>query len=219
MKVHFERAMEELHGQLAQISAMVEKAVNQAAAAVATRDEVSAQQIIAGDRIIDDGEIRIEEECLKILALYQPLAGDLRQVITILKVNNELERVGDLAVNMAERVVAMAEYRGQEFQPLDFSDMARRSCAMLRDALDALAYHDVPKAEQVLLADEAVDQLHRLSYDLVLRAVQENAQQANYHLNGLTVSRCLERIGDIATNIAEDVIYLECGKIVRHQHE
>ena len=154
-----------------------------------------------------------------LLALHQPVASDLRRVITVLKVNGEIERVGDLAVNIAERVEDIAAHQAQAARPLDFAVMVDKACLMLRHALDALAYGDANLAESVIDSDEEVDQLHRDMYSQVRQAMLDCPELASYYLNGLTISRCLERIADIATNIAEDVVYMESGRIVRHLHE
>ncbi len=219
MKAHFIHALEELKNQLAEIAAQAEQAVHSAVNAVENNAPDSASQVIRCDREIDRAEIRIEEECLKILALYQPVASDLRQVITILKVNNEIERVGDLAVNIAERVEDIARYQNCGIEKLDFRDMVFKACGMLKKALDSLAYHDAAMAVKVIGSDDEVDAIHRSNYGRVRNSILKHPDEAQYYLDGLTVSRCLERIADIATNIAEDVIYLESGRIVRHHHE
>lgn len=219
MKGHFSNALSNLQSMLGTMSAGVEEAVLLSGKAVAEVSQFHADQVIAGDTRIDSMEIQIEEECLKILALHQPVAGDLRQVITILKVNNELERVGDLAVNMAERVGNLDSFKDQMIEKFDFSDMLHTACGMLKDALDSLVYHDSELAQEVIARDEQVDMLHRGNYGIVRTFILQHPDCVQYYLNGLTISRCLERIADIATNIAEDVIYLESGRIVRHCHE
>ncbi len=219
MKTHFNNALEHLKNMLANVAARAENAVNEASAAVDSASPSAAFLVIHNDSGINDAEIQIEEECLKILALYQPVATDLRQVITILKVNNEIERVGDLAVNIAERVEDMAYFRERNIEKFDFGCMVRKACEMLKKALDSLAYHDVPLASSVILDDEEVDVIHRENYGKIRDLILKNSSEAQYYMDCLTVSRCLERVADIATNIAEDVIYLESGQIVRHHHE
>lgn len=219
MKVHFSNALSQLQSMLGAMSAHVEQAVVQSGRAIAQVSPELAASVIAGDEKVDAMEIQIEEECLKILALHQPVASDLRQVITILKVNNELERVGDLAVNMAERVGSLQTYKEADIDKFDFSDMLHAACGMLKDALDSLVYHHGDLAQEVIARDDYVDQLHHDNYGIVKTFILKYPDCAQYYLNGLTISRCLERIADIATNIAEDVIYLESGRIVRHCHE
>lgn len=219
MTSHFIQAISNLKDMLANQAALVEQTVHRAVEAVIGHQLETAEQIIAEDSQVDHAEIAIEEECLKILALYQPVAGDLRQVVTILKINNELERAGDLAVNIAERVADMARFEEDQVDKFDFSAMVTKAGDMLKKALDAMAYHDVVTAAEVIRLDDAVDAIHHENYSVAREQILRHPDQAGYYLDCLTVSRCLERIADIATNIAEDVIYLESGKIVRHAHE
>lgn len=219
MKAHFIQALEDLKNMLAEIAAKAEHAVHAAIEAVETDSQNLAARIIENDSEIDIAEIKIEEECLKILALYQPVASDLRQVITILKVNSELERVGDSAVNIADRVADMALYRKKNIEKLDFKRMVCEACSMLKKSLDSLAYHDANMAAAVIKADDSVDKIHRENYGIVRNFILKYPNESQYYMDCLTVSRCLERIADIATNIAEDVIYLESGNIVRHDHQ
>ena len=219
MTSHFIQAISNLKDMLANQAALVEQTVHRAVEAVIGHQLETAEQIIAEDSQVDHAEIAIEEECLKILALYQPVAGDLRQVVTILKINNELERAGDLAVNIAERVADMARFEEDQVDKFDFSAMVTKAGDMLKKALDAMAYHDVVTAAEVIRLDDAVDAIHHENYSVAREQILRHPDQAGYYLDCLTVSRCLERIADIATNLAEDVIYLESGKIVRHAHE
>ena len=219
MKGHFNNALINLQSMLGSMAAYAEEAVLLSGKAVEEVSLEKAASVIDGDEKIDAMEIEIEEECLKILALHQPVASDLRQVITILKVNSELERIGDLAVNMAERVGNIDSFKDQEIEKFDFCDMLHIACGMLKDALDSLSYHDTVLAQDVIARDEKVDLIHHDNYGVVRTFILKYPDCAQYYLNGLTISRCLERIADIATNIAEDVIYLESGKIVRHYHE
>ena len=155
MKSHFIQAISNLKDMLANLAAQVEHTVHLAVDAVINHQTDIAEQIINQDNDIDQAEIAIEEECLKILALYQPVAGDLRQVITILKINNEIERVGDLAVNIAERVADMAQFEENQVDKFDFSVMVTKACDMLKKALDAMTYHDVVTAAEVIRLDDA----------------------------------------------------------------
>jgi len=160
----------------------------------------------------------VEEECLKLLALYQPVATDLRYIIAILKINNDLERVGDEAVNIAERVVFLAHQERFDI-PFDFQLMSDKTQAMLRNSLDALVNSHAGLAHQVGLADDEVDDLNRQMYVWVQRAIREHPERVEPLIHLLSISRHLERIADYATNIAEDVIYLIDGEIVRHKVE
>jgi len=219
MKSHFIQAIRNLKDMLANLAARVEHTVHLAVEAVINHQVDVAEQIISQDHEIDQEEVIIEEECLKILALYQPVAGDLRQVITILKINNEIERIADMAVNIAERVPGMAQFTESQVDKFDFSIMVVKACDMLKKALDAMTYHDVITATEVIRLDDAVDDIHQDNYGVAREQILRHPAQAGYYLDCLRVSHCLERIADIATNIAEDVIYLESGNIVRHSHE
>ena len=157
MKGHFNNALINLQSMLGSMAAYAEEAVLLSGKAVEEVSLEKAASVIAGDEKIDAMEIEIEEECLKILALHQPVASDLRQVITILKVNSELERIGDLAVNMAERVGNIDSFKNQKIEKFDFCDMLHIACGMLKDALDSLSYHDTVLAQDVIARDEKVD--------------------------------------------------------------
>lgn len=217
MKEHFVAAMTNLRRMLNQIAADAEMALNRAVKSVAEYDCAVAAEIIRNDEQIDIYEVAIEEECLKILALHQPVAGDLRNLIAVLKINNEIERIGDLAVNIASRVPDLTRYRGRISKPIDFTKMADVACGMLKKTLDAFTYHDVDAAYEVLREDDKVDELHKANYAAVNRILLSDSSSCGYYIDCLTISRSIERAGDFATNIAEDIIYLEKGKIVRHR--
>ncbi len=219
MKEHFLQALAALRALIAEMASTVEQAVYLAVDAAGSCDADKAHRVIEGDKSVNRMENRIEEECLKILALYQPVAGDLRRVITVLKINNELERAGDLAVNIAERVADMRSFDPERIEEIDFRDMVNHACGMLKGSLDAMVYGDMVKAAEVIRRDDFVDDIHRNNYGRVADLIRVHPDDAGYYLDLLTISRCLERIADIATNISEDVIYLESGRIVRHVHE
>ncbi len=215
MKVHLQQEIDHLKNLLCELAASVEPAVREAVRAVETRDAECAQRVLAGDEAIDRMEVRIEEECLKILALHQPVAGDLRYVITLLKVNSELERIGDLAVNIAERGADLASLDAPA-ETLDFSRMVFEARSMLKNALDALICRNALAAQEVIQHDDVVDDLHHETLLKLRDLISRHPENAAFYLDLLTVSRNLERIADGATNICEDVIYLELGTIVRH---
>ncbi|MBW6512816.1 MAG: phosphate signaling complex protein PhoU [Desulfuromonadaceae bacterium] len=204
-----------LQKQLLTLTALVEESVQLSFKALTERDVVLANRLIAADDTINRMEVELEEECLKILALHQPVANDLRTIVAILKINNNLERIADQAVNISERAVAVAKAAPIE-SPLVLADMAKRVIAMLGKALDALVDSDLELANTVLRLDDEVDALHGRNYKLFTSYVRGNPEKIDTILNYLTVSRHLERIADLATNIAEDVIYLNEGTIVRH---
>jgi phosphate transport system protein len=215
MSRHLEREFEQLKKDILTLGAMAEGAVHQAVSAFATRDSHLAEKIIAGDLKIDHYEVEIEENCLKILALHQPVAIDLRFIIAVMKINNDLERIADLAVNIAERSISLANLPPVAVD-LDFAAMAKKVEGMLRVSLDALVNRDVNLGRQVLESDDDVDAIHRQMYKLVQNAILERPEHIDALIQTLAISRYLERIADHATNIAEDVIYLINGEIVRH---
>jgi phosphate transport system protein len=215
MTVHLMREIHKLKKMILSLSAITEEAVQKAARAIAERDAELARQVIEGDLVIDRTEVEVEEECLKLLALHQPVAIDLRYIVAILKINNDLERIGDLAVNIAEQAVVLAAQPPVHI-PFDFMAMASRTQSMLLRSLDALVNLDSELAMRVLAADDEVDDLHRQMYEQVQLAVRQNVDNVSVLTRLLGVSRNLERIADHATNIAEDVIYMTKGEIVRH---
>jgi phosphate transport system protein len=218
MPVYLEREIERLKKQILSLSAYVEESLRDALESILKRNTALAAAVIAKDPMIDQMEVDLEEECLKILALHQPVAGDLRYVIAVMKINNDLERIGDLAANIAEQAAILAEMPGIEI-PESLPDMAEQARLMVRKSLDALVNHDPAMAREVCGADESVDTLHRGMYAWVRETILKNPDQTDAILHILSVSRYLERIADHATNIAEDVIYTIRGEIVRHSNE
>lgn len=215
MKIHFEIALAKLNQLLEDNAARTEAAVNSAVKAMETGAVELAQSVIDGDQAIDLAENHIEEECLEILALYQPVATDLRRVMTVFKTNGEIERAGDLAVNIANRVADAAAYNINN--GWNFAKISSKATKMFSMALLSLRKGDAALAKTIIDSDEEVDFLHKSSYLKVSDGIISNPSAAGYYLDALTVSRALERLADIATNIAEDVIYLETAEIVRHR--
>lgn len=215
MKNHFNQALAELTNDLTHNACKVETAVYHAIQASQTGDKMIAQSVIDKDTEVNLLENHIEEECLKILALHQPVASDLRKIITILKVNNGIERIGDLAVNIATRTLH-ANYPDEPYEKIDYSAMSQKVCAMFKGSLDALVYHDPDAASVIMHQDDEVDALHRSSYGQIKTFILRFPHLSGYYMDCLTVSRCLERIADIAVHICEEVLYLEYGRIVRH---
>ena len=215
MKVHFEKALVDLKQLIDENATRAQIAVTDAVRAMERGETAIAEAVVQGDSTIDLAENVIEERCLDILALYQPVATDLRRVITILKANGEIERAGDLAVNIAGRVADARTFAVDE--PWDFRRIGTLAVQMFTKSLRALATGDVMTARGLLVADDELDALHRESYGRVVKGILAHPSEAGYYLDMLTVSRCLERLGDLATNIAEDVIYLETTEIVRHE--
>ena len=196
----------------------VEDRVYRAIISIVKHDIIMAQDIIDHDDEIDFTEVEIEEDCLRLLALYQPVAVDLRFIITVMKINNELERVGDLAVNIAERSVFLAGQSKVEI-PFDMAGMALQAESMLTRSIDSLTNMDVPLAYRVRSEDDDVDAKTRTMYALMKDALAKNPEEISFLLHTLSVGKHLERIADHATNIAEEVIYLIDAEIVRHTPE
>jgi phosphate transport system protein len=215
MALHLQREVEGLKKKLLSLSTLVEENVGQAVRAVADKNEKTAQGVISSDRVIDLLEIEVEEECLKILALHQPVAVDLRFIIAVLKMNNDFERIGDLSVNIAERALALCNRPAIGLaSKLDI--MVEKVRTMLKKSLDSLVTMDAALARRVCASDDEVDALYRETYDDVKKGILENEKQLDDLLQLLSISRHLERIADHATNIAEDVIYMIEGEIFRH---
>jgi phosphate transport system protein len=215
---HIAKAIDDLKSDLIGLGSRVEKNVREAIEALAQRDIDLAQFVIEGDHFVDDLEVEIEEECLKILALHQPVAIDLRKIIAALKITNDLERIGDLAVNIAERSKFIAT-RPTPSVALDFPLMCQKTQWMLKNSLDAFVKSDGDLARTVCKADDEVDAINSQMYGQVQGGIRDNVEDMEVLLHLLSISRHLERIADLATNIGEDVIYMIDGEIVRHSSE
>lgn len=215
MTILMQRELDRLKKMILALSALVEESLQRSVRALMEKDVPLAQLVMETDRKIDRTEVEVEEECLKILALHQPVAGDLRFIIAVLKIDNDLERIGDLAVNIAHKTIFLA---GQPPVPLDFdfSEMARKSQAMVKKAIDALVNIDVKLAREVCASDDEIDRMKSELRGKVEEAIRENPSRVRVLTALHGVGRNLERIADQATNIAEDVIYLAEGTIVRH---
>ena len=210
--------MKEVQDELIELSVLVEDSLDKALKSIKENDLELSKEVISQDRKIDMMEVRLEEECLKTLALYQPVATDLRFIVAVLKINNDLERVGDLAVNIAKRTRFLKNTSFKEL-PFDFKKITTLTKFMLRASLDAFIRLDADLAKEVCETDNEVDILHKNTYVSVIKKVQETPDQIETSIQCLSISRFLERIADYATNIAEDVIYLTSGKIVRHYEQ
>ena len=215
MSVLLSREITSLKKKILQMTALVEESVRKAINAVTHKNEALAEEVIQNDDQIDLMENGLEEECLKILALHQPVAIDLRYVVVCMKINNDLERIGDLAVNIADRAKAISR-DDDDFIPESISKMIDAAIAMLKKSLDAFIEMDTSLAREVSLMDDVLDELNRNMYLEIKKLIVEEPRRTGYLLHVLGVSRQLERIGDYAVNISEDVIYMIEGKIVRH---
>ncbi|MHB8707753.1 MAG: phosphate signaling complex protein PhoU [Desulfuromonadales bacterium] len=209
--------LERLEKHLLTLTAVVEENVQQAVKALATRDVELAQKVVIGDDQVNRMEVDIEEECLKVLALHQPVAHDLRLIVAVMKINNDLERIADNAVSISQRAISAASFSRQAKQDLALELMSEKALDMLGKALDSLVNADLDLARKIIALDEEVDILHAKNYDLFKEQIRRDPESVDFLLHFLVVSRNLERIADLATNIAEDVIYLNEGNIIRHK--
>ncbi|MBC8403640.1 MAG: phosphate signaling complex protein PhoU [Planctomycetes bacterium] len=215
MTKHFMRDLSRLADQLLRISSNCEFAFAEAINAILARDAVRGRRVVEGDREIDRMEVQLEEEALKILALHAPVAGDLRFVIATIKINNDLERIADIAANIGKRAIDL-----QALPPIsapeNFQLMAQKAQTMLRIAIQSLLKRDVDQARELLAMDDEVDDLMLEILNNTEVRIKQEPQAVSSLLRWSNVARLVERIADYATNIAEDIIYMEEGDIVRH---
>jgi phosphate transport system protein len=216
MTRHLALEIEKLKKKILHLSSVVQEAVEKAVEALQQRDIKLAEEVIEGDIAIDRMEVDSEEECLKVLALHQPVAGDLRFIVAILKINSDLERIGDFAVHISDKAIHLAQQDTVKV-PEEFYEMARKSQAMLKKSIDALVNLDADLARSVSLSDDEVDELNRRISDQAKAEIRIHPANLDPLTNLLSVSRSIERIADHVTNIAEDVIYMVEGEIVRHK--
>ncbi len=215
MITHLERGIKNLKDEILELSAEIENAIKSSYKALANFDLVLAQKVIDYDKKIDEHEVEFEEDCLKIMALYQPVAKDLRMIIGLLKMNNDLERIGDLAAKIAEYVLEIAKYEKIQISQ-KLSLMFDETQKMVKMSLDSLVNLDSPLATRVCQNDDIVDKLNNEVIAEYKQQLKECPDRMEPLLFLISVSRTIERIGDSATNIAEDVLYMTQGEIVRH---
>jgi phosphate transport system protein len=213
--LHFLREMDRINQQLIAVGGSVEKQVNDAYEALCSLDVPVAQRVIRQDADVDTEEVQLEEECLKLLALYQPVAVDLRLIVSMLKINMDLERIGDHAAHIARIAIRLSELPHIEI-PQSMHTIYQQSKLMLRKSLLAFVEADSTMAETVLRMDEEVDALCKATMPGQIELIRGNSDEVEQRLMVITACRQLERIGDHAANIAEDVIYLLSGDIIRH---
>jgi phosphate transport system protein len=217
MSRHLQHDLEEAYHRLLALSGHVEDMIVAAVRSLVERRRDLAQQVIDRDTEIDTIEVRIEEECLKMLALHQPVATDLRRLTTMMKINNDLERMADLACNVAERACNLTDVPDFPI-PVLIGDMVDITTAMVRDGLNAFVNLNVDLAYQVIGRDDTVDALNVRVIDQLSKIMQANPAWVPAALHCFSAARHLERIADHATNVAEDVVYMVGGVIVRHRH-
>ena len=217
MARHIEHQIAQLKNSILQFGTIVEESISRSNTALFKRDVELAQKVVANDTEIDRLEVELEEECLKVLALYQPVAADLRFVVAVLKINNDLERIGDLASNIA-KTVSQLTITGPLELPEEISSMAKQVEEMVKNSLDAVVKADPDLARQVRKEDDIVDAGRHTVRKLVMQQIKKDPEKVEGLLQINSISKHLERIADMATNIAEDVIYMVEGEIVRHRH-
>ncbi|MBD3285341.1 phosphate signaling complex protein PhoU [candidate division WOR-3 bacterium] len=215
MTRHLQREVSRLKKQVRKLGKVVQENLDDAIKSVRDRDPKLAEEVIQKDQEIDQMEVDTEEECLKLLALYQPVAVDLRFIIAALKMNNDLERIGDLALNIAKQAKQIASGRKLN-PPFDVDEMTTKVQSMVAESMASMVNMDATQARRVMLEDEPIDRMHREMYEKVEKLLGKRPKYADIYIRYLSVSRYLERIADHATNIAEDVIYLVEGEITRH---
>ena len=216
MSKHFQRDLDALQRDLITLASSVEDQIHKAIRALRDRQPSLARQVMDGDDAIDDEENHIEEECLKLLALHQPVAVDLRRITAALKINSELERMADLAEDIAERALHLAQLP-EIYVPPKLERMTDLTTSMVRQSLDAFVNLDVRLARTVCRLDDEVDRFNHEIIEELIETMQETPSMVAAGLSFFSATRHLERIADHATNIAEDVVYLVEGEIVRHR--
>jgi phosphate transport system protein len=216
--LHLQRDLDTLRRDILELGGMVEIAINDAILALKNRRVDLAEKVIARESAIDEKEVYIEEECLKMLALHQPVAVDLRFIVVALKVNNDLERMGDFAKNVATRAIFLASHEPIPCIP-DFlnvlPDVIRK---MVRNSLDSLVRLDLKLAQEVIDMDDTVDDINRRMYGELQALMKKDNSTIERAIQLLSSSRYLERIADLSTNIAEDVIFMVDGRVIRHNN-
>jgi phosphate transport system protein len=216
MRVRLQRDIDKLNKSILSLGALVEERFRIAVKAIECRDPKLAEKVIEGDAEIDQREVDIEEDCLKILAIHQPVADHLRYIVAVLKMNNDLERIGDLAVNIAQRAELISSLDRVPI-PFDYFTMAQRVQEMLEKSLDSMVNRDVALAYEVCAEDDEVDIMKNAMQVQFAEEIRKSQDHVEALIDLFLVSRHLERIADHATNIAEDVIYMITGEIHRHR--
>ncbi len=215
MSKHWERDLDNLQRHLMALATAVEEAIFKGTRALQERNTALAREVVEGDSAIDQEENYVENECLKMLALHQPVAIDLRRIIAALKINTDLERMADLAVNIAERALSLAELPSIAV-PDKLQRMTDLTISMVRQSLDAFVMLNADQARQVIHLDDEVDRYNQEIIAELIGCMQRTPEQVTALLAFFSAVRQLERIADHATNIAEDVVYLIEGEIIRH---
>ena len=216
---HFDEELKELHKEILRMGVLAQEAIYKSIEALKNRNKAQAQGVINTDNKIDELELAIDERCIDLIARYQPMAGDLRFITTGMKINAELERIADLAVDISQRVLELVDK--PLLKPLiDIPKLSTVAQKMVQDSIDSFVKRDVDLAGKVVLADSEADQLRNLvQEELINDYMARDASTANRAVSLLLIARHLERICDHATNIAEDVVYMVKAKVVKHHRE
>ena len=217
MERHFDRELEGLKTMIIKMGSLVESNLTQALNAVLEGDEALAARIIEADQRVNTLEVEIDNAVVDILALKQPVASDLRLILAVQKLNNDLERIGDHAVNIAESAVGL-EGSLQKQEMLEIPKMAEITRSVLRDAIDSFIHLNVELAQSVLEKDDTVDDINREMYHEAIERIKSDKGNIKGAMHLIRISKNLERVADLATNIAEEVIFLKRAKIVKHRH-
>ncbi len=218
MTLHFKREVDKLKKMVLTETDFVEEGLKRTIQALRDLDTQTAGEMIAADDRLDQMELEIEEESLKILALHQPVATDLRFIISVIKLNNDLERIGDLTANIASSIKVFAK-KPQVMITSRIFEMADIAEHMVRHTFEALVNMDTEMANEVCARDNDIDALHRDMYTYIYSKIREDVENTEIYMQQIRISRYLERIADHATNIAEDIVYMVSGKISRHNTE
>lgn len=217
MSNRFTDLLDDLKSRLSRMGAVVQQSVELSVESLIKLDPKLAQQVIEGDQKVDEEEVKVEKGAIDLLALHQPAAGDLRMITTIIKANSDFERIADCAVNIAQRVLPLSRHDGYEV-PADLKLMANSVIGTLRDTIKAFNLSDEAVARHVLRGDDVVDALYHQIVQDTLTQMEASRQDADIDLANIMIAKNLERIGDHCTNVAEDIVYIERGQIVRHRH-
>lgn len=217
MSKHLEKDVNHVRNRILDLGEMVAESIETASAMIQNYDLVLVNQVYEIEHLIDRIEVEIEEECLKVLALHQPVSENLRFLIVVLKVNNDLERMGDQLKNIAERIEYISD-KDRVVADLNLHSMAELCSRMVKESIVALTQQDAKKARTVLELDDELDIMHAATYKTLTKVMLDKSESIRAALSLLTVSSNLERIGDLATNIAEEIISMEEGEIVRHKN-
>ena len=216
MKRHFDQDLDELRSALLQMGAIAEEMIHHAVKVLVARDQSHAKQVEESERRVNELHIEIDDRCLKLIALHQPAAGDLRLIAAALKINSDLERIADQAVNIAETATLLSKL--PRIALGDIPRMVELAVSMTKDSLDAFARRDVELARSVIARDDEEDRLKSQTFNTLIELMQKDASNIQRGMDIILIARNLERIADHATNIAEDVIFMVLGKDIRHGH-